>query len=242
MPRLTSTIRDRIASDPMRKFKQSQVAPEWLSGAGIWVGVAIVVLVIGFMIFAGVTSDGPSEQTAATQNGQQQQQQGGDPQQEINPFETDSPNGASDGGASAAPTDDSDGAASGESGEEDHGDGSQFRTADFTDTNGEAMPVESSSLDSNAPTGAVNVAKAGALGLTSGDWSDIPTSKSPDEDRYLGMTVDWDSVRMSEPAPSDADENTSYTFLFDATDKDGAKSQFSVTTKLNGDTYQVVIF
>lgn len=233
MARLTDQIKDRIASDPMRKIKQNQDAPEWLSGPGIWVGMAVVAAGLAFVIFMGVNNNGPEEPAPVAEQATQ------DPQQQVNPNESGEDEEPSDNGgeASEEPTD----AESSPTDSEDDGQG-DLAAKDFTALDNVTLPVETSSLDSQAPAGAVNVGKAGAEALTTGDWSDIPTNRSPVEDRYLGTQIDWDTFRLADPVPEDADASKAFTFLVDGVADDGSAVQFSVTAKWADDTYEVVIF
>lgn len=232
MARLTDRIKDRISKDPYQKLKQAQEAPAWLSGAGIWVGLAAVALAGILLLYVGFTNDGPDQTTTASQG-----EENG-PQQEINPHEVEGEDSPSDeGGSSSEP---STGSSPSEGGEE--AEDTDYSHGDFTALDSVSMPVETSSLDSSVPAGAVNVAKAGAEATASGDWTDIPTNQSPDDDRYLGAKVNFDSLRLTDPVGADADADKAFTFLVDAVDKDGTEVQFTVTAKWSGDSYQVINF
>lgn len=230
MARITDRVKRSIAKDPLRKYKEAQEAPNWLSGAGIWAGVAAVAIAVGFLVFTGLTSDGPADTVVADAPDRA-------PQIEVNPYETEDAEGGS------TPSSDSSPAPSDGGGDESTpADPDEIRAANFKILDSVSMPVETSSLDSLVPEGAVNVAKAGALSMTSGDWSDVPTNRSPNDDRYLGVTVDYDSARLTDPVGAEADANKAFTFLFDGTDSDGTAVQFTVTAKWADDSYQVINF
>lgn len=230
MARVTDRIKRNIAQDPLRKYKEAQEAPNWLSGAGIWVGVAAVVAAIGFLIFTGITSDGPSDTVADPAPDRA-------PQIEVNPHETE------EAGSGETPSsNDTPPASDGGGDDTTPANPDEIRSANFKALESVSMPVETSSLDSPVPEGAVNVAKAGALSMTSGDWSDVPTNRSPNDDRYLGVTVDYDSMRLTDPVGAEADANKAFTFLFDGVDADGTEVQFTVTAKWSDDSYQVINF
>ena len=97
-------------------------------------------------------------------------------------------------------------------------------------------------MNSRVPEGALNVALAGAEAMATGNWSGIPVDGNPREDRYLGSEIDAESARLTEPVATNADSDTQFTFLFDATDDSGSNIQLSVTTQWGADAYEVVAF
>lgn len=216
MARLTKQLRNRKAIDPVRKIRENQEAPAWLSNAGVWVGLAaIIVALVVFLPVRAFLSEEPEPSTASGPQA---------PLQEINPH------------TDTLPGEDT----------PDEGDnedtGSQYANADFTNQETESVPVESSALDSPAPIGAINVARAAAEAMTTGEWEGVPTSRTPTDDRFLGAEVESSSLRLADPIPSSAEETQPMTFIFNGTSEDGESVEFSVTVKLEGDSYEVVIF
>ena len=233
MSRITNRIRREMAKDPMRRVKEEQVLPEWLSGVGIWIAGAVVLVGLGFMIWSGATSDGPDETVTVAE-------EPADPI-EVNPHETEeSEEPGAETTAPETPAGDEDDPSTGPTPQETPS--KDYREADFTAEELVTLPVETASADSKAPEGAVNAAGAGALGLTTGDWTGAPASSTPSDDRYLGATVDWGTLRLTSVIDDPADQKQSFTFLFDATLEDGTATTFSVTTRWADNGYEVVIF
>lgn len=233
MARLTNKILDDVKKDPWRKIKQEQELPEWFSGAGMVLAGIILAVLASLLIYKIVTDDSQPVTPAPNQAESA-------PQQQINPYEVEEEPEAAATDADSTDTGSSAPIPSASSSTDESAD--TEAVGDFASIETVSIPVETSSLNSRVPEGAMNVALAGAKAMSTGNWSGVPVDGSPREDRYLGSEIDEESVRLTEPVPSSADSDTQFTFLFDGKDKSGGNVQLSITTQWGDDAYEVVAF
>lgn len=216
--------RDANRWNPVDRLKEEQHAPSWLTGAGVWVGVLIIAVVAAVLVISGMRSpDAPTPPPTADDTVVEV------PQHEVNPHD-DGTGGGGDPSEDHTP-------------EEEPPEGTPADPDDYADETPVEMDVETGEDPAEVPQGAVNVANAGARGTVSGNWSEIPSTGDHRDDRYLGVTVDFDSIRLFDAPPADeAPHETQYTFLFDGQTKDGSRVQFSVTTQWEEGQYVTVAY
>lgn len=205
------TIRSRANGPSLtRKYHENNYAPDWLTGAGTWIGIAfVVVAVVVFMVIGVVKQDDPS--TSAGQSGNNH-----GPIQ-VNPAQTPSSSEAADEDGS------SDDDAS------DQGDDYTVKDpVNVTKTGSDEETIE-------VPKGAKNLALAAVSATVNEDWEGVPSADTPPETRseFVGATPDKESLTVTELG------DNAYRFTISAQSKSGDTIEFTIPIDYGNGSYRV---